>query len=231
MVPADCDTGVCQRCGVVRARKRARAITWRQESVDRTRLITFTQCPDNWQQLRGQIRDVRARIRSSGRKCEWIWTVERGSKTGAKHVHAIQHGDFIPQAELQTLWGGRIVDVRQVKASGEYISKSAARVAGYIGKGATADGAGGLSRHIGLNGGRLHHWSREFWGGLSIREAVRASRSQDSDEDWIVAFRGCDDDETLLVRAKSASRAVRALQSDDLQLGGGRWGSGGPVGR
>lgn len=204
IVPADCDTGVCQTCGVRRARARAAAITWRQREVGRSRLVTLTSCPDDWQQLRGQIRDYRKRILLSGNKCEWIWTVERGAKTGMKHVHAIQHGSYLPQKTLQSMWGDRIVDVRAVRDAGGYISKSAARVAGYIGKGVSG-GPDGLGIHLGLNGGRLHHWSRDFWGGMSIREAVAAARTQATQEEWITVFAGDDDDRTVLARARHAA--------------------------
>jgi hypothetical protein len=126
-----------------------------------------------------------------------------------KHVHAIQHGSYLPQETLQNLWGGRIVDVRQVKDASEYISKSAARVAGYIGKGATGD-IDGLGVHLGLNGGRLHHWSREFWGGLSIREAVAAARAEATSEEWVTVFAGQDENGAVLARARDAASARRA---------------------
>ena len=217
VVAADCDTGVCQTCGVRRARARAAAITWRQRQCDRTRLITLTQCDDDWAKLRGQVRDLRRRILKSGKACEWIWTVERGKKTGMKHVHAITFGSYIPQSSLQNLWGGRIVDVREVRDAGSYISKSAARVAGYIGK--TADGSNeGLGVHLGLNAGRLHHWSREFWGGLSVRDAVKAARSTDQSEEWITVWRGDSDDHGMVTRARYAYPRVRSREhSDDRQ--------------
>lgn len=203
VLPADCDSGRCQTCGVRRARVRAGVITWQQRQHCRSRLITLTNCPEDWQKRRGQVRDLRRRIMAGGRQCEWIWTTERGSKSGMVHVHAIQHGDFIPQAELQSLWGDRIVDVRQVHDAAKYISKSAAKVAGYIGKEA-GNGINGLSIHLGNNGGRLHHWSRQFFGGLSIREATVASRGERPDEIWVSVWRGDDDDERVIDRAIQA---------------------------
>jgi hypothetical protein len=203
VMPADCDTGCCQTCGVRRAGARAVAITWAQRRHGRSRLITLTRAPADWQSRRGQVRDLRRRIVESGRRCEWIWTTEAGSKTGMVHVHAIQHGDYIPQAELQTLWGGRIVDVRAVHDASKYISKSAGLVAGYIGKNVSRE-TSGLAGHLELNGGRLHHWSRQFFEGLSIRAAVAASRGDKSDEMWIGVFRGDADDETCRRRAWSS---------------------------
>lgn len=200
---ADCDNGHCQTCGVRRAQTRAVAITWMQRQCDRSRLITLTNCPPDWQTRRGQVRDMRRRLIKDGYRCEWIWTTERGSRSGMWHVHAIQHGSFIEQAVLQQMWGDRIIDVRAVHDAGQYISKSAARVANYLGKGATGP-VGGLGDHLGVNGGRLHHWSRDFWGGRSIREAVAASRGERPVEQYISVWRGNSTEEEIRTRALRA---------------------------
>lgn len=205
VIPADCDSGHCVVCGVTRARVRAAAITWCQRQQDRSRLITLTRCPDDWQTLRGQVRDLRQRIIDVRGRCEWIWTVERGAQTGMKHVHAIQHGTFIKQRELQKMWGDRIVDIRQVHDASKYISKSAALVSGYVGKGASD--ASGLATHLGLNGGRLHHWSRQFFCGKSIRDAIKLSRQSDADASWMVVHLGDDTPETVRDRATRAASA------------------------
>lgn len=168
--PADCDSGVCERCGIERARVRARLITERCRQVENPRFITLTQAPEDWQARRGQVRDLARRLRARGYATQWIWVTERGSRTGMIHVHAIQHGDYIPQRELQELWGGRRVDIRSAAPRhGEYISKSAARTASYISKGSVQD----LDQALDLNGGRLHHWSRQFFG-MGIRDFRRS---------------------------------------------------------
>lgn len=168
--PADCDTGTCPTCGINRARVRARLITARCKQVDHPRFITLTNAPADWQQRRGQVRDLARRLRANGLATEWIWTTEAGHKTGMIHCHLIQYGDYIPQADLQDLWGGRRVDIRAAQARhGEYISKSASRVANYVGKGAESD----LDEALTLNGGRLHHWSRGFFG-MGIRDYRRS---------------------------------------------------------
>jgi hypothetical protein len=87
------------------------------------------------------------------------------------HVHAIQHGDYVKQAVLQDFWGGRIVDIRRGDpAHAAYMSKAAGAVAQYQIKGARD-----LDNALSLNGGRLHHWSRGFFG-QPIREALREMR-------------------------------------------------------
>lgn len=160
--------------------------------MGRSRFITLTQAPADWQDRRGQVRDLARRIRSAGYRCEWIWTTEAGSKSGMIHVHAIQHGDYVPQRQLQELWGGRIVNIKAGHENhGEYISKSASRIAHYIGKAGRDD----LDSALELNGGRLHHWSRGFFGspireyrrehaGATVRECVlvyRPDLRQDGD--------------------------------------------------
>lgn len=168
--PADCDTGTCPTCGINRARVRARLVTERCRQVEHPRFVTLTNAPEDWQQRRGQVRDLARRLRAHGYRCEWIWVTERGGKSGMVHVHAIQHGDYVPQAELAELWGGRRVDIRSAQPRhGEYISKSAGRVAGYVGKSASVD----LEAALSLNGGRLHHWSRQFFG-MPVREFRRS---------------------------------------------------------
>lgn len=168
--PADCDNGRCERCGIERARVRARLITARCQDFAHPRFMTFTNAPADWQERRSQVRDLARRMRANGYRTEWIWVTERGKKTGMVHVHAVQVGDYVPQEELQDLWGGRRVDVRTAQPRhGEYISKSASKVASYVSKGGRDD----LEAAYDLNGGRLHHWSRGFWG-MPIREYRRS---------------------------------------------------------
>lgn len=181
--PADCDSGVCPTCGVNRARVRARLITERCKSVKRPRFITLTKAPADWQRRRGQIRDLARRLRDDGLRTEWIWTTEVGSKTGMIHCHLIQIGDYIPQAYLQGLWGKRRADIRAATTRhGEYISKSASRIANYVSKGGRDD----LEAALSLNGGRLHHWSRGWWG-MPIRE-YRKSISSQVPRDCVLVF-------------------------------------------
>lgn len=182
--PADCGVGTCARCGITRARRRARLITWTCTQAQRPRFITLTNCPGDWQRRRAQVRDLRRRLVGDGFRNEWVWTTETGSLNGMIHVHAIQHGDYIPQRRLQELWGGRRVDIRKATPRhGEYVSKSASRVSQYISKSAEH-----LDEALTLNGGRLHHWSRQFFGG-PIRDAERRMR-EGTESDLIVVRRG-----------------------------------------
>lgn len=182
MMPADCDSGRCQSCGVRRAQRRAVMITHRLREAHRPRFVTLTRAPEDWQHRRAQVRDLRRRIVATGLATDWIWTTEVGRKTGMVHVHALQTGDYIPQRALQRMWGDRIVDIRSAQPRhGEYISKSAGSLAQYVTKGATAH----LDAALSLNGGRLHHWSRGWWGGVGVREYWTAMNGL-SDADWIM---------------------------------------------
>lgn len=181
--PADCDSGICPTCGVNRARVRARLITERCKQDGQARFITLTNAPADWQGRRGQVRDLARRLRGDGYRCEWIWTTEEGSRTGMIHVHLIQTGDYIPQRELERAWGMRRVDIRAAQTRhGEYISKSASRIANYQAKGAESD----LDAALDLNGGRLHHWSRGWWG-MPIRE-YRKSLRENVPRDCVLVF-------------------------------------------
>lgn len=158
-------------------------MTARCKDFEHPRFLTFTNAPADWQQRRGQVRDLARRLRADGYDTEWIWVTEAGKQTGMIHVHAVQLGDYIPQARLQELWGGRRVDIRSATPRhGEYISKSAARVSNYVAKSGSED----LDNALELNGGRLHHWSRHFFP-LPIRD-YRKSLSESLPRECILVF-------------------------------------------
>lgn len=153
----------------------------------RSRLITGTQAPADWQPRRQKVRDFVRYNREDFGEFEMGWATEAGSKSGMIHIHGIQWGPAkLPQARLQERWGA-IVDVRAVRtpAAGVYAVKEALTVAGYTVKGGT-DGAT-LAAHLDLNGGRAAHWSRGFLHGLTKREAlaeVHKSLSEGEELTW-----------------------------------------------
>jgi hypothetical protein len=199
--PASCDTWACVWCGPALARRRTSVLAWAEPS----RFVTLTQAPDEWQPLRQKVRKLSLRLREAGYRVEWAWTVERGSKTGMKHVHALQHGDFIPQRELQAMWGRR-VDIRAIRgASGAalYSMKEARRVAGYAVKGAHADHLA----HIALNGGRAYHMSRRYLRGKSTREVEAIVHPVDADLTWVVVPATTGEQDARAI-AQAANRTV-----------------------
>lgn len=166
--PASCDTWRCGWCGPQKARRKAAIVEWARP----TRFVTLTQAPDDWQRLRQKVRKVRLKIASDGYEVEWAWVVERGSRTGMVHLHALQHGSFVPQRYLQDRWGA-IVHLRRISDTGaavRYTTKHAARrVVSYTLKGARAE----LDEHLDLNGGRGVHMSRRFLHGRTSAEVWR----------------------------------------------------------
>lgn len=182
--PATCRAWACIVCGPRKAKEKAAIVAWAKPE----RFLTFTLAPKDWQVLRKKVRVLKATLRAAGYDCEWAWTVEEGKKTGMRHVHALQHGSFIPQAELQDRWGA-IVDIRKINAAagaGKYALKEARRVAGYASKGAAAH----LERHLALNGGRGIHISRGYLRGLTSPEVWKLLHPAVGRHDWIFVPRG-----------------------------------------
>lgn len=166
--PAGCSTWACEWCGPAKARRKTAIVEWARP----TRFVTLTQAPDDWQRLRQKVRKLRLRLSADGHKVEWAWVVERGTKTGMIHVHALQHGSYIPQRYLQDRWGAR-VDIRRISdtaGAARYTTKHATRrVVGYTMKHTGDD----LRRHLDLNGGRGVHLSRGYLHGMRSDEVWR----------------------------------------------------------
>lgn len=155
-------------------------IAWAQPE----RFVTLTQAPDSWQAVRQRMRTLTMRVRRAGYRCEWAWTVEKGAKTGMVHIHALQHGSYVPQAALQDLWG-RIVHVRAIRgarSAAGYAMKEAGRVAGYAMKGTHAQ----LLDHLDLNGGRGCHLSRGYLRGKRTREVEQLLTQGQETLTWVL---------------------------------------------
>lgn len=168
------------------------------------RFATLTNAPADWQKLRQKVRKLCLRLRNDGYRVEWAWTVERGSKTGMRHIHALQHGDFIPQAELQERWGAivHIERVRGTAGAANYAMKEASRVTHYAVKGTTSD----LAAHLALNGGRGYHISRRYLRGQRTRDVERLLSDVDPTLHWIAipAVTSASDGRALAAAARGA---------------------------
>lgn len=174
MVPMPCRCYACSVCGPRKVRGVGLVMSWAaakaREDKGHARFVTLTMAPEDWDRLRQKMRNFRRALKARGYVWEWAWSVEVG-KGGMKHVHAIQHGDYVPQRELQEVWGAR-TDIRGVTfgdGPASYMLKDAGRVSGYSVKGAEGD----LEAHLALNGGRAAHWSRGFLHGLTRDQAMR----------------------------------------------------------
>lgn len=170
-----CKAYICDVCGPKKVRKVTRAISWASTVAERSRFVTMTQAPEDWQKRRQKMRDMARWAKANDYQWNVAWTTEVGSDTGMIHVHAIHHGSFIPQDVLQDRWGA-IVDIRAIKKDNSkvanYIGKGSGKVANYIAK----SGNTHYRDWLNLNGQRPIHWSREFFFGLGVEEVIKISR-------------------------------------------------------
>lgn len=162
---ATCNSARCSRCSRrVSARTFALARSAMQDlNPKHLRFVTLTLADDDWQDLRQRMKNLaRFLRRDRGIAVNWLWVVEKGEKTGMKHVHCVQWGDFIPWQELLTWWGSR-VEIKAAKHATDYLGKNIIR---YLGKGLDGEKEA-IEDHMNLNGGRAAHWTRGFFNGLS----------------------------------------------------------------
>lgn len=186
--PASCDAYRCTVCGPRKAMTSAALAAWSIRHADRARFVTLTLAPEDWQQRRQKMRDLRRLLQRRGYEWECAWSTEKGSRTGMVHVHGLQHGSYVPGAVLNQVWGAR-TNIKAVETGGvaRYVTKDALRVAGYTVKGSTAEAGEGYQDYLDFNGGRPMHWSRGFLHGLDKRAALgemKAELSQGEVRTW-----------------------------------------------
>jgi hypothetical protein len=153
--PAACNTYRCARCGPMKAYGYGQlAAASRPE-----RMLTFTALSGEWQQNRERVKTLVHSLRRLGYRVQLFWAVEENPKGTGWHVHAVQHGDYVPWKVLLRLWDARvkIERIRVTVEASRYVIKGAA-AANYVTKGTTTD----LDAHRARNGGRAAHWSRGF---------------------------------------------------------------------
>ncbi len=120
-IPARCHRWTCLDCAPVNyARVDKLASAGNPE-----RFITLSRAGNNPQEVRNNLQHLIQAIRRQGLLFEYFSTTEL-HKNGLPHLHLLQRGDFIEQAELSRLWGictaksfsGRsstIVDIRRIR--------------------------------------------------------------------------------------------------------------------
>lgn len=182
--PAACRTWYCPVCGPRKAREKAAVIAWAEPE----RFVTLTNAPAGWQSLRKKVRALRHSLAQDGYPSEWAWTVELGKKTGMKHVHLLQHGEYVPQRKLQREWGAivHIMRVTEAKGGAAYAMKEAMKLAGYVTKGTHED----LLNHLALNGGRGVHLSRRYLHGERSDDVWRKLHPPDDSHEWALVLKG-----------------------------------------
>jgi hypothetical protein len=178
-------------CGPRKVSRIVEAATHAAVSAGRSRLITLTLAPEDWQKRRQAVRTLGFELRKKY-ECEWLWTTEHNPRETGYHIHMLQHGQYIPQAKLKALWHAEVVDVRQVKrnpsAVAGYLTKEQAKVTSYLTKESKEDYLAWKS----LNGDRPLHWSAGFFHGLDFRaylQRARADRAEQEAGYWIALRR------------------------------------------
>lgn len=165
------------------------------------RFLTLTNAPEDWQKLRQKLRHLTVKLRADGYPTQMAWTVERGSKTGMRHVHALQHGAYVPQRLLQDRWGAitHIEAIKGSRAAAGYAMKEAMRVSGYAVKGAVTDHL----RHLELNGGRGCHYTRGYLHGRRLRDVEKMLNPSQEGLTWVLVANGTYDDEVRAAFART----------------------------
>lgn len=158
--PDSCRANKCPVCIVANARKKARVLSW----ADPRRYAVLTQAPTDWDRLRQKMRDLRRLLIARGYSWEQAWTVEPNPRETGLHVNVLQNGTYVPQDELQAVWGA-IVYVKAIRRGSaadvaSYGLKEARTVSGYSLKNAQGSTP---SDHLRVNGGRLAHVSRGYF--------------------------------------------------------------------
>ena len=180
MRPVPCRRLRCPWCIVAAAWRRSLAIAYARPE----RLITLTLVGDSWSEVRPRLYRLRHELVQELGEVEWVWTVERNPRGTGHHVHAWQRGDFLPQARLSEMARrrgmGERVDIRRWKGGGEsYALKEAYAVKDAL----AAEG------FLAMNGGRLTHQSRRFFGGpvREVEKSAVAAKLGENRSTWVVA--------------------------------------------
>lgn len=196
VVPARCESNRCAYCLPRNARRRGLAIGYACPE----RAITLTQVGDDPDVVRARMKRVRYDLVQAVGRFEWVWHVEPNPRGTGHHVHAWQHGDFVPQKTLSAIAQRRgmgevawIERVRASSAAGGYGMKLAGIDYGM--KAVTAELDEAATVYLQANKGRLHHQSRGYWrhpNGESIegvKAAVRAAEAavgRPRPDEWVM---------------------------------------------
>lgn len=163
-----CKNARCRRCSRQVSAQTFALARRSLEKTERVRFITLTRVPQGWDETRQAVKVWLLHLRRLGYAMHVLWVVEQGEKTGMKHVHAVQWGDYIPKEVLSASWPYGSTQIEGARAATNYLAKGVVR---YVAKGLDGEDEA-IEEHMNLNGGRAAHWSRSFFGGVG-RNAYR----------------------------------------------------------
>lgn len=167
--PLRCKRNKCAWCLPINARRRALAMTrTRPRRMIRISLAADRGDSDPLSTARTRIKRVRQALKRSGTPAgEWCWTLEVNPAGTGYHVHAVQHGPYINQKQLQDACqraGAGIPYINEIKRTPGLTSRYGLKAFGAAGYGMKAyrqsDGAFDALK---LNHGRVEHHTPGFF--------------------------------------------------------------------
>jgi hypothetical protein len=157
-IPAYCDANSCDYCAPRRASIVAKAISLSMPE----RAVRLSKLTGEWQRDRRRINKTVERLRERGYKVEWAYHLEENPRETGFHAHAWQHGDYVPQDELQDVCRSAGLGIPFINRMRQRTGRSGGVSYGLKGVryGMKSED---LSGFLDLNGGRLVHATRNFW--------------------------------------------------------------------
>ena len=167
--------------------------------VQPERRFDLTLVGDDWQTVRGRMKDLTRRVRERSRSWNVEWHVEPNPKGTGHHIHGTQWGEFVPfttlrECAIRVGMGSRVRIERVTdadRASAYGLKHAAAAYSLKLARGQEES----LLQYLDLNGGRMVHTSRGFWrdatAGLplrGVRDAVALAMTREFGEsdDWVL---------------------------------------------
>lgn len=167
--PLRCKRNKCAFCLPINARRRALAMTrTRPRRMIRLSLVADRGEADPLSTARTRIKRVRQALKRLGVPSgEWCWTLEVNPAGTGYHAHAVQHGPFIDQRQLQEACvrgGAGIPYINEIKSQPSLTSRYGLKAFGASGYGLKtyreSDTAGEALK---LNHGRVEHHTPGFF--------------------------------------------------------------------
>lgn len=147
---ARCESWSCSICAPSKLVRLTETLAFAAGQHAHLQFFTLTDAPAAWKPRHQKMRNLRRCLLNRDRQLEHAWVTERNDNEQV-HVHAIAHGDHVPQSLLGEVWG-RNVNVQPVMPS------EVRNVLGYMLKGGFRD----MYTHLDLNNGRAIHKSQAF---------------------------------------------------------------------